>query len=90
MSAHARQHRFTPPAVPSERASPSERMRRRSAETAAECVATIAATMAATGLSRAEYLQKMDAYAEQYGDDPEGGRLFASEMAELSERPRRS
>ena len=46
-----------------------------------ECVGIVAAMIAATGLSRAQFMRRMDEYAEQYGDDPEGSLLFAAEMA---------
>ena len=51
---------------------------------AEDCVGIVAAMIAATGLSRAQFVRRMDEYAEQYGDDPAGGLLFAAEMARLS------
>ncbi len=54
----------------------------------AEAHVAVLAAIAATGLSRAEFIRRMGEYSRQYGDDPEGARLFAAEMEELAERRR--
>ena len=65
-------------------------MSRNNAEIADDCGAIVAAMIAATGLSRAEFVRRMDAYDRRFGDDPEGARLFATEMEKLAEVRRRS
>ena len=56
----------------------------------AEAGRAILAAIAATGLSHAEFILRVGEYARQYGDDPDGARLFTAEMEKLVERRRRN